>query len=743
MKTGRKLLTAMIIIAALSVFAVVAVHDGATTEAAATGDYTVDGGNLSAAHFTDLSAAVGAIESDGSAGAIYTITVNADDPTASAVTINAGKHVILTSADPANPCILTSTTANVRQIIVTGTGTMLTIKDLILDGNTTGGGIGVEAAGSLNINAGTIIQHCHGINGGGIQVNGNNSNLSINGGEIINNFATTNGGGIYAQNDASITVSISGATISGNTKSGSAGNGGGIDIEGTATITDCNISDNIVETTGSSTGGGGIYLNKGSIIDSVISGNKCGSNGLYGGGILINNYPSNITGCQIKNNSAAYGGGIGTIKSSQVTITDCVIETNKASTVGGGIYQSGIKTTIIGSTISNNSISSTGTSPGSIGSGAGIFLESVGVTCDISSTEISNNHGSLGGGIFAHSSTTLTIHDNVLINGNTAKYGGGIYINSATSKVSISGCTISNNIANGPETVKGSGGGIFTNNFSYPTVSDGVIFYGNSAPTLRTQDISATADIDGNSVYDITDYSNKIGSVVLDSFVDIGQNAPAYNNFDINYAGDSFLVSFDSNGGSSIDHQQIASDGSSQANIPSDPIYDGYDFTGWFSDSDLTSEFNFETPITSNTTLFAGWMETEDGGDGGDGNGNGNGNGEYTVTYDINLSGPDTTSIPPQTVTSGGSVILEDPQDHDIFILGGWFDGWKADNAGPLLLAGSTYTPSSDVTLIGQWSNAPPPGPPDKSGHHSLLWIFFIVLIIAVFIAVIWTIMRD
>ena len=42
---------------------------------------------------------------------------------------------------------------------------------------------------------------------------------------------------------------------------------------------------------------------------------------------------------------------------------------------------------------------------------------------------------------------------------------------------------------------------------------------------------------------------------------------------------------------------------------PEDPEKDGYKFIGWFTDEELTTEFNFDTPIESNTTLYAKWEE--------------------------------------------------------------------------------------------------------------------------------------
>ena len=40
---------------------------------------------------------------------------------------------------------------------------------------------------------------------------------------------------------------------------------------------------------------------------------------------------------------------------------------------------------------------------------------------------------------------------------------------------------------------------------------------------------------------------------------------------------------------------------------PKDPVYDDYDFLGWFVDSACTEPWDFETRITENITLYAGW----------------------------------------------------------------------------------------------------------------------------------------
>lgn len=41
------------------------------------------------------------------------------------------------------------------------------------------------------------------------------------------------------------------------------------------------------------------------------------------------------------------------------------------------------------------------------------------------------------------------------------------------------------------------------------------------------------------------------------------------------------------------------------------PTYDGWTFVGWFADSDLTQEWDFSTPVTSDVTLWAGWLRND------------------------------------------------------------------------------------------------------------------------------------
>ncbi len=43
---------------------------------------------------------------------------------------------------------------------------------------------------------------------------------------------------------------------------------------------------------------------------------------------------------------------------------------------------------------------------------------------------------------------------------------------------------------------------------------------------------------------------------------------------------------------------------------PTDPVLTGWRFTGWFSDTAYTKEWNFDDPVTSDLVLYAGWEKT-------------------------------------------------------------------------------------------------------------------------------------
>lgn len=113
------------------------------------------------------------------------------------------------------------------------------------------------------------------------------------------------------------------------------------------------------------------------------------------------------------------------------------------------------------------------------------------------------------------------------------------------------------------------------------------------------------------------------------------------------------IVSFNTNGhGTAPTRQTVELNG--KATKPADPTAEGYVFRGWYTTAACTTEFDFNTPITADTTLYAKWNET------------------YTVTFNVGDHGTAPTA---QTVENGGKATKpENPTAK------GWrFDGWYTD----------------------------------------------------------------
>jgi uncharacterized repeat protein (TIGR02543 family) len=71
------------------------------------------------------------------------------------------------------------------------------------------------------------------------------------------------------------------------------------------------------------------------------------------------------------------------------------------------------------------------------------------------------------------------------------------------------------------------------------------------------------------------------------------------------FAINTYSVSFNSNGGTTIPSQSV--NYNTTATKPTDPTKTGYTFTGWYTDSGLTVPFAITTAITADTTLYAKW----------------------------------------------------------------------------------------------------------------------------------------
>ena len=71
-----------------------------------------------------------------------------------------------------------------------------------------------------------------------------------------------------------------------------------------------------------------------------------------------------------------------------------------------------------------------------------------------------------------------------------------------------------------------------------------------------------------------------------------------------------YMVSFETGSGSKIDSQSVAE--GETAVRPDDPIWNGHTFDGWYTSNDYSAVYDFGTPVTKDTVIYAKWTENKD-----------------------------------------------------------------------------------------------------------------------------------
>lgn len=104
-----------------------------------------------------------------------------------------------------------------------------------------------------------------------------------------------------------------------------------------------------------------------------------------------------------------------------------------------------------------------------------------------------------------------------------------------------------------------------------------------------------------NAIFDDWYVDDKF-QVKFDFDTIVKKNMVIYGNFLNNH----YLISFDTNGGSEVDSQVISQRGYIEE--PISPTKEGYVFSGWFKDTSLTIEWDFDNNYVVGTlTLYAKW----------------------------------------------------------------------------------------------------------------------------------------
>jgi len=201
-----------------------------------------------------------------------------------------------------------------------------------------------------------------------------------------------------------------------------------------------------------------------------------------------------------------------------------------------------------------------------------------------------------------------------------------------------------------------------------------------TAPAAQTANSGSSITLPDGSGLSRTDYTfggwntNTAGTGTnysADSSYTVTQNITLYAKWTLN----PYTVTFNSNEGSSVQAQSVNSGGT--ATRPENPTRSGYTFDNWYSNSDLTTVYNFSTAVTGNITLYAKWTLNP-----------------YIVTFNSNEG----SSVQAQSVNSGGTATRPATPTRS----GYTFDNWYSDSDLTSVYNFSTAV-TGHITLYAKW----------------------------------------
>lgn len=145
-------------------------------------------------------------------------------------------------------------------------------------------------------------------------------------------------------------------------------------------------------------------------------------------------------------------------------------------------------------------------------------------------------------------------------------------------------------------------------------------------------------------------------------------------------------VTFDTQGGSSVPAQAVVRGGTASMPGADAPLVRaGYVFTGWSKDAAGDVEFDFGTPVTEPTTVYAQWAPA------------------VTVSFAAGhepAAGQTVTVPEPVVIAAGGSVPITQTMERE----GYEFAGWKTGGGTVLAVGDELSSVQADTTLTAQWT---------------------------------------
>ena len=170
-------------------------------------------------------------------------------------------------------------------------------------------------------------------------------------------------------------------------------------------------------------------------------------------------------------------------------------------------------------------------------------------------------------------------------------------------------------------------------------------------------------------------YTDKDCTTAYDFSSKVTGDITLYAKWNIN----SYKVSFDSNGGSSVAAQSV--NYNTAASKPADPSKTGFTFAGWFTDKDGKNAYDFSSKVTGDITLYAKWNINS-----------------YTVSFDSNGG----SSVAAQSVNYNTTASKPADPSRKGYTFAGWFTGKDCKTAYDF---NSNVT--GDITLYAKWNKIP------------------------------------
>ena len=170
-------------------------------------------------------------------------------------------------------------------------------------------------------------------------------------------------------------------------------------------------------------------------------------------------------------------------------------------------------------------------------------------------------------------------------------------------------------------------------------------------------------------------YTDKDCTTAYDFSSKVTGDITLYAKWNIN----SYKVSFDSNGGSSVAAQSV--NYNTAASKPADPSKTGFTFAGWFTDKDCTTAYDFSSKVTGDITLYAKWNINS-----------------CTVSFDSNGG----SSVAAQSVNYNTAASKPADPSRKGYTFAGWFTGKDCKTAYDF---NSNVT--GDITLYAKWNKIP------------------------------------